>query len=340
MRWTAHMEDSLQKMAANPECPNDEILVLMVRVFRIQEDVSQVTWRSAEPYGNATSLKAPPLVYVRSLSTSLEEVKKKVPPELADNSEFLPILRFLINISTHILFTYYANELLEVVLSHLYAAELSIADMTLWNVNPWLTTHPLKPASDLSGTAGGNGTDLAKLDAYYASLQASKAVLDNYLSFSPAQYLYIPFAVTLHFGRAAQTIYRLLVVDDPDWDRAIVKNSIDLMAVMEQTAVNYSQVHRVCGLETTDDPETTDYYSRAANALRATIPAWTASLEQNGGGAGASGAGAGAGTEATGPGVAPAPFDQSQYPIEFTSMEWLDDPWLTDNLLRSYEGAL
>lgn len=92
MRWTAHMEDSLQKISADPECLNDEILVLMVRVFRIQEDIAQITWRSAEPYGNATSLKAPPLVYVGSLRASLEAVKKQIPPELADNSTFLPVL--------------------------------------------------------------------------------------------------------------------------------------------------------------------------------------------------------------------------------------------------------
>ncbi|KAI1774290.1 hypothetical protein F4818DRAFT_79026 [Hypoxylon cercidicola] len=307
MRWTAHMEDSLQKMAADPECLNDQILVTMVRLFRIQEDIAQITWRSAEPYGNATSLKAPPFVYVGSLRTSLEAVKKQIPPELADN---------------------------KVVLSHIYAAELSVADMALWNVNPWLTTHPLKPTSHASAT--GNSIELGKIDAYYASLQASKALLENYLRFSPAQYLYIPFSVTLHFGRAAQTVYRLLVVDDPDWDRAIVKNSIDLMAVMEQTAANYQEVHRVCGLETTDDPETTDYYTKAANALRATIPAWMATLEQCGAGS-ESGPGAGA---ASGAGAGPASSDQSQYPIEFTSMEWLDDPWLTDNLLRSYEGNI
>lgn len=238
---------------------------------------------------------------------------------------------------------HYADRSTEVVLSHVYAAELSIADMSLWNINPWLTTHPHKPTSHASA---GHGIDLGKLDAYYASLQASKALLDNYLSFSPAQYLYIPFSVTLHFGRAAQTVYRLLVVDDPDWDRAIVKASIDLMAVMERTAVNYQKVHQVCGLETTDDIETTDYYSRAANALRATIPAWTATLEQVGAGSGSGseagpgpGPGPGAGAGAAG-GAVPAPFDQSQLPIEFTSMEWLDDPWLTDNLLRSYEGNM
>ncbi|XXH00030.1 hypothetical protein Hte_006371 [Hypoxylon texense] len=322
MRWTAHMEDSLQKMATNPECLNDEILVLMVRVFRLQEDIAQITWRSAEPYGNATSLKAPPLVYVGSLRTSLEAVKKQIPPMLADN---------------------------KVVLSHVYAAELSIADMTLWNINPWLTTHPLKSTSPPSAGSG-NGIDLGKLDAYYASLQASKALLDNYLAFSPAEYLYIPFSVTLHFGRAAQTVYRLMVVDDPDWDRSIVKNTIDLMAVMEQTACNYQKVHQVCGLETTDDIETTDYYTKAATALRATIPAWTATLEQLSSGSGpgpGSGSGSGpepgpgAGSGPGGPGAASAlPLDQSQFPIEFTSMEWLDDPWLTDNLLRSYEGNM
>ncbi|KAI1371345.1 hypothetical protein F4677DRAFT_435824 [Hypoxylon crocopeplum] len=302
MRWTTHMEDSLQKLAADPECLNDEILVTMVKTCRLQEDVAQITWRCLDPIGNTTAFRAPPIVYAKALRASLETVRRDLPPSVADN---------------------------KVALSHLYAAELSIADMSLWNVNPWLTTHPLKPST----TNGNVHVDLGKLEAYYASLQASKACLENYLSFPISSYLCLSFPLTLHFGRAAQTLYRLMVVDDPEWDRTIVKNSIDLMGAMEQTANNYTQVPHVCGVETSDDLEGMDYYTKAANALRATIPMWSATMEQ---------VVLGIGT--TGPGTAPPAADPNQMPsasavAEFASMEWMDDPWLTD-MLRSWEGQL
>ncbi|KAI0159927.1 hypothetical protein GGR52DRAFT_167962 [Hypoxylon sp. FL1284] len=311
MRWTSHMEDSLQKLAANPECLNDSILVFMTRVFRIHEDVAQITWRSVEPFGNAlTKTPTPPVVYAGSLRAGLEAAKKELPRELVDN---------------------------KVVLSYMYITELCIADMSLWNVNPWLTTHPMKPLhASASGSSGGGGVaDLGKLDAYYSSLQASKAVLDNFLGFTPSEYLRVPFSMTLHFGRASQTVYRLLLVDDPDWDRAVVRRSIDLMAVMERVAARYEGVHRACGFEPTDDPDAFDYYSKAAAALRATIPAWSASIEQ----ANAAAAPAQAAAGDAPPAAAAGSFDV-QFPIDFTSMEWLDDPWLTSNLLQSFEGGM
>ncbi|KAI2602463.1 hypothetical protein GGR54DRAFT_645021 [Hypoxylon sp. NC1633] len=308
MRWTAHMEDSLQKLAANPECLNDEVLVTMVRTCRIQEDVAQVTWRSFEPCSNSTSSRAPPFVYVKPLRANLEAIKRDLPPALADN---------------------------KVVQSHLCVAELSIADMTLWNVNPWLTTHPHRPPA----SAATSHVDVPKLEAYYASLQASKACLENFLSFQVADYFAFSFSLTLHFGRSAQTLYRLMVVDDPEWDRAIVRNSIDLMGAMEQAANKYTQVPPVCGVEPTgDDPEHMDYFTKAANALRATVPMWSATLEQ-----------VVLGIGQTGP--APPPIDPNSQmmsgvgipvgvPVgEYSSMDWMDDPWLTD-MMQSWEGQV
>ncbi|KAI1643070.1 uncharacterized protein F4817DRAFT_271618 [Daldinia loculata] len=307
MRWTAHMEDSLQKLSANPECVGDEALVAMVRTYKIQEDVAQITWRTAEPAGNSTAIRAPPAIYVKALRANLDAIKKDLPPTLLDN---------------------------KVVNSHLYAAELSIADMSLWNVNAWLSTHPHRPTG-VSGSGSG-GIDLGKIDAYYGSLQASKASLENFLSFELIEYPAISFSVTLHFGRAAQTLYRLMVVDDPEWDRSIVKNTIDMMAALEQAANNFTQVSSVCGLENSDDPDNMDYYCRAGIALRSTIPAWSSTLEQislgvSVGTAVSEGTGTGAG--------AATPYQvQAQVLPELTSLEWLDDPWLSD-MLRSWEGS-
>ncbi|KAI0884169.1 uncharacterized protein GGS22DRAFT_19950 [Annulohypoxylon maeteangense] len=311
MRWTPHMEDSLQKLAASPETPNDELLVVMVRTYRIQEDIAQITWRAADHSGNSNSVKAPPFIYVKALRANLEAIKEELPASLKDN---------------------------KVVLSHLYAAEIAIADMSLWNVNPWLTAHPPRPAP-ISGSSG-NGIDVGKLDAYYSSLQASKASLENFLSFAPGEYMCLSMSLTLHFGRATQTVYRLMVVDDPEWDRNIVKAAIDLMSVMERTANRFLQVPQICGIETSDDPEMLDYYTKAANALRATIPSWTATLEQLGCVSSATAtAVAAASTPVSGAGAgAETMFPPGTAIPELSSMEWLDDPWLTD-MLRSWEGS-
>ncbi|XDG02578.1 hypothetical protein ABKA04_002193 [Annulohypoxylon sp. FPYF3050] len=308
MRWTPHMEDSLQKLAKSPEGPHDEVLVAMVRTYRIQEDVAQITWRAADHSGNSATLKNPPFIYVKALRANLDAVKREVPASLKDD---------------------------KIVLSHLYAAEIAIADMSLWNVNPWLTAHPPRPPP-ATGSAG--GIDIGKLDAYYSSLTASKASLENFLSFAPGEYMCLSMPLTLHFGRATQTVYRLMVVDDPEWDRNIVKDSIDLMSMMERTANRFLQVPQICGIEVSEDPEMIDYYTKAANALRATIPSWTATLEQLGCASGSATAAAAGGTPAPGVGAGCEPPQQYPGMPELPSMEWLDDPWLTD-MLRSWEGS-
>ncbi|KAI0896268.1 hypothetical protein F4806DRAFT_56629 [Annulohypoxylon nitens] len=308
MRWTPHMEDSLQKLAKSPEGPHDEVLVAMVRTYRIQEDVAQITWRAADHSGNSATLKSPPFIYVKALRANLDAVKREIPTSLKED---------------------------KVVLSHLYAAEISIADMSLWNVNPWLTAHPPRPPP-ATGSAG--GIDIGKLDAYYSSLTASKASLENFLSFAPGEYMCLSMPLTLHFGRATQTVYRLMVVDDPEWDRNIVKDSIDLMSMMERTANRFLQVPQICGIEVSEDPEMIDYYTKAANALRATIPSWTATLEQLGCASGNATAAAAAGTPAPGVGAGCEPPQQYPGMPELPSIEWLDDPWLTD-MLRSWEGS-
>lgn len=84
------MEDSLQKLSANPECVGDEALVAMVRTYKIQEDVAQITWRTAEPAGNSTAIRAPPAIYVKALRANLDAIKKDLPPTLLDNSKLFP----------------------------------------------------------------------------------------------------------------------------------------------------------------------------------------------------------------------------------------------------------
>ncbi|KAI1464472.1 uncharacterized protein F4812DRAFT_442264 [Daldinia caldariorum] len=298
MRWTAHMEDSLQKLAANPEWIGDEVLVAMVRTYKIHEDVAQITWRTAEPAGNS-AVKAPPAIYVKALRANLDAIRKNLPPSLLDN---------------------------KIINSHLYSAELSIADMSLWNVNAWLSTHPHRPQG--VSNSGSGGIDLGKIDAYYASLQASKACLENFLRFDLSEYPAISFSITLQFGRAAQTLYRLMIIDDAEWDRSIVKNSIDMMAVLEQAANNFAQVSSACGLDNNDDPDNMDYYSRASLALRSTIPVWSSTVEQaNIGTSVGSAVPEGPGVAAT---AAMSYQVQAQVLPELAPLEWFDDPWLSE----------
>ncbi|KAI1080844.1 hypothetical protein F5B20DRAFT_539175 [Whalleya microplaca] len=321
LRWNPQIEEMLEKLGAEPECTGDELLVAMTKVYKIHEEIAQATWRSPENYGNPMSSRPPPVLYVKALRANLEEIKRDLPPSLVGN---------------------------KVIASFFYTAELTIADMPLWHTNSSLTCmqSPPKPSPSNNG-------DLTKLDAYYATMQACKACLDNFLSFEPAEFIGLSFPLVLHFGRSTQVLYRLLLADDPDWDRAIVRDTVDLLDIMERGAASYEQVAELYGIES-DGPgegeECLDFYTKCANALRATIPIWGATLDQLGvgrsgagargaagvGTTGGAGAAAAAGVGQAGASMAPIMMDQSGFGLA-EYMDFENDAWMTD-ILRTWDG--
>jgi hypothetical protein len=87
MRWTPHMEDSLKILTANPECEGDQILVLMVRIQRLADNISQsqATW--APDSGSYTTSKPPVSIYVKYFNQHLQSIKDQLPESLKDNRE-------------------------------------------------------------------------------------------------------------------------------------------------------------------------------------------------------------------------------------------------------------
>ncbi|KAI0598795.1 hypothetical protein F4775DRAFT_552976 [Biscogniauxia sp. FL1348] len=298
MRWTPHMEDSLRKLATNPECPGDELLVTIVRAHRIIEDVAQVTWRSIDQDNLSSSLppssRPPPMMYVRALRHNVQVIKNELPESIAEN---------------------------RVALSYLYATEMIICDMPFWNNNPWVSSSAAAASSSTPRRSNPNPNpstphrtvNLSRLEAYHATLQASRACMDNFLSLEPATYVGFSFPLVTHFFRSTQVLYRLLLTEDPDWDRAAVAGSIDLMAAIERGAARFALVPGTYGFVSAgsdgvgtgvgseaggidEDAEAEaeandvsvvgythlDFYTKCARTLRSTIPVWDAALARIG----------------------------------------------------------
>lgn len=85
----------------------------------------------------------------------------------------------------------------------------------------------------------------------------------------------------LHYARATQILYRLSLSDDPAWDRASIRHTVDLIGALVLGEERFASVARAVGLES-DGPDGGDMFTKGANALRATIPIWRASLEHVG----------------------------------------------------------
>ncbi|KAI1342276.1 hypothetical protein F5Y15DRAFT_336486 [Xylariaceae sp. FL0016] len=250
MRWTPHMDDCLRKLDTHPEWHGDEMLVFMVKIHKVLDDVAQMTWRSHSSE-DSTSQKAPAMIYVKTLRQSLQQIKDTLPESLVDN---------------------------KIALSYLYSTDMIISDMPFWNNNPFTSPQASRP-SHLATSP--RSPDLSRLEAYYSLFANAKAVLTNYLSFLPVDIVGFSFIFILHFFRSTQVLYRLTLTEDADWDHGIVQENFDLLGAIEQAAKRYAQVAGIYGLQTERDGagnEVTDFFTKCANALRATVPVWRAAL--------------------------------------------------------------
>lgn len=262
MRWTNHMEDSLKILATNPECEGDQILVLMVRIQRLADGIhqTQMAWTSeADGYG---APKPPVNIYVKYFRQSLQTIKDQIPESLKSN--------------------HLASSL--IMSAEMMISEMPFSHVTCWGYAPeWrLDAHGRQPSQ---------GMDIGRAEASFATLQASRAFFEDFLTLGLPDLVGVSFPVLLNFFRAAQILYRLRVVEDSGgWD-----DSVDLLAALDLVAGRYSQIPALYGFltETDDDGnEVNNFYVKCAKTFTATLPMWRAHFAQ----AEASRAAAGTGT--------------------------------------------
>ncbi|KAI3339851.1 hypothetical protein F4824DRAFT_39554 [Ustulina deusta] len=256
MHWTSHMEDSLRILAANPEWEGDQILVLMVRIGRFTENIfqAQATWLS-DCNGYGTS-KPPVNIYIKYFHQCLQTIKDQVPESLKDN---------------------------RLATSLIMSAEMLIAELPFSN-----SSHPPESHIDTNTQLPGvpvhaQHIDIARVEASFATLQASKAFLEHFLTFELPDFMGFSFPVLLNFFRAAQILYRLRVMDDPGWDRSAVANSVDILAAMDLVSNRFNQLPNVYGFLTETDAEgneVTNFYVKCAKTFSCTSPMWRAHFTQ------------------------------------------------------------
>jgi hypothetical protein len=87
-RWTVYLENCLQMLAENKECPTDILLAILVRLQLITERIAQAPWND----GSTESLtpRAPATFYLKALETQLQDCKQTIPPEFQQNGKSLP----------------------------------------------------------------------------------------------------------------------------------------------------------------------------------------------------------------------------------------------------------
>ncbi|KAJ9142483.1 Transcriptional regulator WAR1 [Pleurostoma richardsiae] len=74
LEWTSVLDENLQVLSQQPECPGDSVLGVLVKIQLVIDQVARASWQSQE--------SGPPAFYIDSLRARLQEIKSQTPPEL------------------------------------------------------------------------------------------------------------------------------------------------------------------------------------------------------------------------------------------------------------------
>jgi len=281
------MDECLQTLVEKQECPTDEVLVQQVRLQLIVEKVAQIPWHDGE-IENAEPIRAPPTLYLKALQSQLQEVKHKLPPKLQRNGKLSSINYFSCPIF---------DSLAEVVLVHLYSTELTINEIAL------------SKAPIIS-----NSSDFQRLESLYACLNSIKSWLDVLFAIPASAIVGFPFSVCSQLIHCLIGLYRLSTLDDPAWNKDIVRNTANLTLILDQVTDKIRQAAGLAGLDS-DSPEG-NMLTKAAKMLGSIRLGWEAKLA----------------VESTGPAISNTQNVEEIIP-EALPMDFSDDAWLTDILV-------
>ncbi|KAL8974781.1 MAG: hypothetical protein Q9197_000989 [Variospora fuerteventurae] len=114
-----------------------------------------------------------------------------------------------------------------------------------------------------------------RFECLCACLQAIKDWVDVFLSIPPAQYVGFSACIYAMMGRCLIDLWRLSTCEHPEWDHSLVRESLDVWSVFEQTERNFSRVKEAAGLDLGGSHDC-DFFTIMASRLRSMKVSWNA----------------------------------------------------------------
>ena len=241
VRWTPHMDECLQILDEKQECATDEILVQQVRLQLIVERVTLDTWTDKP-------MRAPLSFYLQALHSQFQEAKGRLTPQSQRTGDQSFTNNFIVCSDT----------LADVVLAHLWSTELTINEIAL---------AQLPMVADYSS--------FKRIETLYACLKSIKSWFELFFNIPLTDYIKFPFTIFSQLVHCLFTLFRLSTLDESAWDKHSVKDTADLLQIMDQIVINLEQA--AAKFDTNDSPEG-DLFSRAAKKYRSIRLEWETKL--------------------------------------------------------------
>ncbi|KAK1984656.1 hypothetical protein LZ30DRAFT_779608 [Colletotrichum cereale] len=236
LRWTPYMDECLQILDHEPESPSDRTLAALVRMQLLKDEAAKLSFRPDVSSRNGVDGSKPPA----------DMYVKMLQAQLQRIIQGLPP----------------DLQSMDAIIAQLHSTELSIQEVAL--------------SSHTGACVPPNLPDVARLDILYACLHAVKAWFDHFLSLTPASYFSMAFLSFAQLSHCTVALYRLSVLEDPVWDRASVRSTVDLIATLDEIGNRFMLVCEGAGL--TDDLNEGGGFSKAVKTIKGLKVTWEAAL--------------------------------------------------------------
>ncbi|KAJ8096588.1 fungal transcriptional regulatory protein, N-terminal [Lipomyces tetrasporus] len=241
LRWTPYFDECVRVLEEQKELETDILLAQLVKLRLIAENAM------GYPDLSTASTKPQATAYLKLLQTQMRNFKSNIPPELGGNTAVVEISLLII---------YYDHA--EVLLLELHNTEFMVYSIAL---SPVADTFP--------------GQSSQRFECMYACLQAVKSWVDTFFMLQPIEYVGLSSLMYANMMRCFVGFYRLSTYDHPEWDRALLHESVNVSWVLEEASERFGRVKEMAGLDP-DTSQAQDSFSIMASKLRSMKTSWDA----------------------------------------------------------------
>lgn len=122
-----------------------------------------------------------------------------------------------------------------------------------------------------------------RIDGMYACLEAIRAWYDLFFAIPEIELAGLPFFFYIELCQSQAGLYRLSTIDDPMWDKEIVRRTADLLTILDRTADKFLITTSMYPAGCPDD-EDGGLFVKGAKLMRTIKQAWEPILTQHFGG--------------------------------------------------------
>ncbi|KAF4979890.1 hypothetical protein FZEAL_4001 [Fusarium zealandicum] len=200
----------------------------------------------------------------------------------------------------------------DVLQAHAHAAEVQVNSVGLF-----MQTIPVQP----------------RIESMYSCLKAVRAWYDVFFGMPIEEVTGVPFAVYVQLSQIQVALYRLTTSEDPAWDKDLVRNTANLLLLLDQAIDRFTRLDTVYYVRAECGDET--LFTKGAKIMRNVRASWEPALSRHLGGTPASsgqGQGPGVVSQPTAiPHIAEAAMNIPEYNmLDFGDITWMSDvfgPW-------------